>query len=434
VGAVSAVPAMASGGHDQDEDEDNVVVCHYTGSGNYNRIEVSTWGALQGHTHHSNDIINPSSGQCPGSGSGGGNGGGNDGGGGNGGGGNDGGGNDGGGGNGGGGNGGGGNGGGGNGGGGNDGGGNGGGNDSGGGSVPNTPAKPGRGKNPQLQMYKVEQHLTVLEDEGVVEKSVACPNGDIAADGMWRVDQVDYNAQLDSGGPYDLHNGVSVLAAENTDLSTYAFKVANNTESDVQLKLWVTCLGKKTAPDTHQHDLVVTGPKTKTVSWSAGQNVSSSADLKCASGEIAIAPGWNITGGSGEIFRSAPSQGLDSWQFGFSAGESPTTIATSVRCLKLKTGTTNGHAHKLQSGPVTTGGQAFDKGNGVKETIVNCGEHEKGLIGGFDVADGDGDYDASKLSWLGMDPRLKSRAYKTLGTGHAPELVLVCVGDRVLKA
>ena len=67
-----------------------------------------------------------------------------------------------------------------------------------------------------LQMYKVEKQVS-LQPGLNPEQTLSCNNGDIAADGMWRIDQVDYNAQLDAAtappGGWNLANGVTVLYA-----------------------------------------------------------------------------------------------------------------------------------------------------------------------------------------------------------------------------
>src|SRR4051812_23321732 len=103
-----------------------------------------------------------------------------------------------------------------------------------------------------LDMYKAEQHITLPEyDSGTY--TLSCPNGDIAADGMWRIDEVGpYNAQLadDDELPWNIATGVSVLAAFPSGNSTYTYKFSNNTSETAQLKIWVTCLGKKTSADT----------------------------------------------------------------------------------------------------------------------------------------------------------------------------------------
>jgi hypothetical protein len=361
-----------------------VTICHATGSGKYVTITVAQSGSLNGHSHHSGDIIDPAGGVCPGGGAGGG-------------------------------------------------GDTGGGGGSGGGSTPSPPshpAKPGPGTWPLLEMYKVEQHLTIREDEGTAERIVSCPDGDIAADGMWRADQVSYNAQLDADGPYDLHNGIAVTAAENTGPSSYRFRVVNRTENDVQLKLFVTCVSKRARTGSHAHDLLTSGPKTVTPSLGAGDQ--GFVAPQCATGEIAIAPGWTTTSGDAELFSSLPSGDRRGWTFGLRAGDAGAGVTASVRCLALKSGVTDGHAHRLQVRTVSSA-ERFDKGGGVTETVVSCGDHEKGLVAGFDVAGDDG-YDPAALAWLGMDPRIKARAFKTLGAGHAPEVAVVCVGDRLAKS
>src|SRR4029079_8392234 len=68
---------------------------------------------------------------------------------------------------------------------------------------------------PHLDMYTAEQHIRLGESESGTY-TLSCPNGDIAADGMWRIDEVGpYNPQLADPDepPWTIASGVDVLGS-----------------------------------------------------------------------------------------------------------------------------------------------------------------------------------------------------------------------------
>lgn len=294
-----------------------------------------------------------------------------------------------------------------------------------------------------LEMYKVEQHLTLDEFDSATP-TLGCPNGDIATDGMWRIDHVDqYNFQLadDDETPWAIYNAIEVSQAESTSLSTYKFKVTNKTSAEAQIKFWLTCLGDKTAPDTYQHNLSVRTPSWHTTSAAGGDGFIEAdtetlgANWGCNDDEVVIAPSWRTVAGSAEIAKSYPFKHAgatffhaDEWQWGFWV-KTGTQVEVGVRCLKLLTDDDPSggklHNHKIYAYLTDSPVQHFNRGNSQWEHKINCRHDQKGLVGGFDV------YDAGHAwYWLGMDPRIKSRSYLTYGTGASGDYYLICFNDR----
>jgi hypothetical protein len=283
-----------------------------------------------------------------------------------------------------------------------------------------------------LDMYKAEQHVTLPEFD-TNTYTVSCPNGDIAADGMWRIDEVGpYNPQLadDDELPWTIATGVSVIAAYPSGNSTYTFTFQNNTSDNAQLKLWVTCLGSQTSADTHQHPLVTTGFTAPNHVDNAGLQSYAHANT-CGAGDIVISPGFRINAGDARIVGSFGSNNLQDWTWKFRVNAPNTNIDVFARCLKGFTDYFNGapknHRHKIYAYFTTAPVQHFDKGNGVWEHQISCRDDQKGLVGGFDVSGDPSWY------WLGMDPRIKTRAFKTYGTGAGGSYSVICVNDRTSR-
>jgi hypothetical protein len=294
-----------------------------------------------------------------------------------------------------------------------------------------------------LDMYKVEQHITLPEYDDF-SQDLSCPNGDIVADGMWRIDEVGpYNAQLadDDELPWHIGNGVSVLWAYPTGNSTYSFKFRNNTSSDAQVKIWVTCIGKTTAPDTYVHNLVPGSVSQWDYNGLGGGDPSYADGASCGADDIFISPGFKVNQGSAYLNASYPGPGPDGarkvsqWNWKFHVTEANTNLSLYGRCLSGFTGY-NGpksHHHKIYAYFKTSPVQHFNKGNGVWEHQISCGDEQKGLVGGFDVSHGVYNDPNTWWWWLGMDPRIKTRAFKTYGAGAGGSYYLVCVNDRTSR-
>lgn len=287
-----------------------------------------------------------------------------------------------------------------------------------------------------LDMYKAEQHITLAEASSGTYH-LECPNGDIAADGMWRIDEVGpYNAQLADPDetPWTIASGVDVLGSYPSGNSQYTFRFRNNTSEDAQLKIWVTCLGKTTSPDTHGHAIKVSNITSQSYGPLGTQDfVPSNNDIPCPAGQVYIAPGWNVTDGEATPFSSYPEANLSQWSYGFYVTAPNTTLRVYGRCLELKTAKTNNHVSKLyayhRTGPV----QHFNKGNGVWEHQISCGDEQKGLVGGWSLFNPGHHWDDFPWHYLGMDPRIKARAWKTSNVGANGQYYLVCVNDRTSR-
>lgn len=290
-----------------------------------------------------------------------------------------------------------------------------------------------------LEMYKAEQHVTLPEYDSNTY-SLSCPGGDIAADGMWRIDEVGpYNAQLadPDEDPWTVGTGVSVLASYPSGNSTYTFTFRNNTSSNAQLKLFVTCLGDKTAADTHSHSMdvgpVLTQPYLHPVQGTYSTAVND--PVSCAPGDYFISPGFKVNAGEAYLFASKPEANLHQWTYGFYVKAPATSLNVYGRCLKNFTkfvgGFPKNHRHKIYA-YLKTDAQHFDKGNGVWEHQIDCNDDQKGLVGGFDVSNGFA-WNTYSWHWLGMDPRIKTRAFRTLGTGSGGSYYLVCFNDRTSR-
>jgi hypothetical protein len=292
-----------------------------------------------------------------------------------------------------------------------------------------------------LDMYKVEQFVGLDAGDSADGLQLQCPNGDYAVDGMWRIDQVNFNAQIDDPGPYgdwNRYNGVDVTQSESVAKDTWEFTLVNNTDEAAQAKVWITCLGRQTAPDTYRHKLTMSDLHSATDYIAPGDvRELNAGNYKCAPDEIVVAHGFNTDGGVVKMYRSWPDgNSLRRWEFGFYGITDP-NVSTSVRCLKIQTdwaGPKN-HRHSLrvrfrQNQPTLTP----DFVNAVK---VDCGDTEKGLLGAFDVRyprNWGADYDSHQLWYLGQEPQIKSRVFHIQNhsdsTPYNAMIGLVCFDDR----
>jgi hypothetical protein len=279
-----------------------------------------------------------------------------------------------------------------------------------------------------LRLYKAERQVSVTAADTLAD--VSCESGDYALDGMWRVDSVD-------GGPL---SSVGVLEARSdaADAATYRFHFTKSVAGQAQLKVMVTCLGATTAQSDHQHAFTLSARRD--ASFSGGPGVGAGfhpGANACASGQIAVSPGYTFSSGSGHVVGSRQSLPNESdparnWAMAFWL-DGASTWTTSFRCLTLKSSTTNGHWHKIQPSLIGFPQAPATVGAGeVTELQVHCGETAKGLVGAFDTFP----WFAEQDWFLGMDPRIKTRAYKFFNSGASPMLVwtgLTCFKDRTSK-
>jgi hypothetical protein len=274
------------------------------------------------------------------------------------------------------------------------------------------PAAAHAGASHPLKLYKVERHVD-LEGDG--SYTVSCTGSDYAMDGMWRVDNVDQDSDI----PGNIKTQVAVYGAypDASDKSEYHFSLENLAGGDAQVKLFVTCLGKDTDA-TNGH----------TVSWVLGaRNTDPHASgpglgggfmpADCAVGEIAVAPGFRFLNDTiGHIVASRTSLPGDgpavgrNWSMVFVL-DYAAQWETYTRCLRLKSNPgPGGHAHRIvvnrvggNSGVLTPINPTWEV-----ERQSSCGEQYKGLIHGFDTSMASAPY----LWFFGMDPRIKTRAYR----------------------
>ena len=145
------------------------------------------------------------------------------------------------------------------------------------------------GHSHPLELYKVERHLDI---EGDATEKLSCRGNDIAIDGMWRVDNVDQ----DPDQPGNIKANVLVYAAypDAGDPSQFRFRMENLVGGDAQVKLFVTCLGKKTAANSHQHTFSVSARMTDAHAGGPGLGAGF-MPASCPAGTLAVAPGFEFT-------------------------------------------------------------------------------------------------------------------------------------------
>ena len=300
-----------------------------------------------------------------------------------------------------------------------------------------SPAQASAPKPHHVKMYKVEAHVDLGGEfpDNSVSQDLSCNGNDYALDGMWRVDHVDQaNPDLDMvGDERDVR--VDASYGDNVNPSQWHFRFYNGADGDAQLKVFLTCLQRDTENQFgHSHPIVLSNRYDQAnAALPSGTNAFDHTP-SCVSGEVVVAPGFNFTAGSGRIFRSWPSSGLDGWQWGFLVGGTPADVTTYYRCLQVKTGPsgTGPHAHNLyamwDSGyggvhyalPVNTG---YEVQQSCESKLYN-----KGMVAGFWIDD------PWHTWWLGMDPRPKTRAFRYWNEGGGSVWsTLLCVGSRTGK-
>jgi hypothetical protein len=304
-------------------------------------------------------------------------------------------------------------------------------------ALPATVASASSSDRHHLQLYKAEQQVDLNAGE-TKSASVSCNPGDYATDGMWRVDHVDQpNAQIP--GADKTEKDIRVQDAHSTAVDKYSFTFVNPSGAQrAQLKIFVTCLGKKTAPDTHQHQFTISPQRSQSFGPAGpgvGYGFHNPAD-NCAPDEIAVAPGYTINSGSGRVVGSRTSLGggeppaLSNWSMAF-VFDAPSTWTTTYRCLKLESNTVSGHTTSIvprfsPNPSMTFNSIAPGQTTEIQET---CGEHEKGMVHAFDTDGPSAPYEY----FLGMDPRIKTRAYRFQNAGPIPINVwtgVLCFNDR----
>lgn len=305
-----------------------------------------------------------------------------------------------------------------------------------------------------LRLYKVEKQVTI-DSDGAVETVSCTSSNDYALDGMWRIDHVDYDEDVLFK---DLIVSTDVLQAANAsaDPSRYDFAFTKNAIGRVQLKVFVTCLENRTASDaSHTHGFNVSAQKViGPASLAAGdhdfgdyqdaagprqftvdQDTATPGMQPCLPNEVVVSPSFTVSPTSpatevpdeygrpiaSTLARLPAANGYASrqtWRWKFRIAQ-PVDVAVSVRCLKIKVTAAvpaGPSKHKLIVKRNKDATQPFGA-NSVSEKSLICGAHYKAVVAGWELA-------APDFTWfLGMDPRIKSRAYRAFNSDSSAQNV-----------
>lgn len=287
-----------------------------------------------------------------------------------------------------------------------------------------------------LTVYKAEKQVDMDSDEVTVD--LGCKSGDHVLDGMWRVDHADLDH--DDNWITAIARAVDVTTATPIDGSTYRFHFVKQAIGRAQLKVFVTCLASETSKDRgHQHPIVVTDFFNQTQTQWNNTAITpdwdwdpANGETACPAGSWAISPGFEFTApawdemeaGSFRPYQSEyASYRMQNWTWAFQFPASGGTVNLRMRCLRMRVTAagTPAESHRLvtryQQFSPTIRGRRVDEGQAI------CGEMYKAMVSGFAidpsfVGPGLNDWRTTKLWYLGMDPRLKSRSLRILGSGR----------------
>jgi hypothetical protein len=292
-----------------------------------------------------------------------------------------------------------------------------------------------------------------------MHEHVYCNPGDIALDGMWRVDHVDQANPPDTFG--DERDVIFTASyGDDSDRTEWHFRAHNYADGDAQIKLWTTCIrGTVEQAHGHTHNVVISNrfaedhlnlPAGSGNEWDFNNTAS-----PCGTGELAVAPGFNFThngphssGGDDDdfrarIFRSWPTANFRGWHWAFLVEDPGVHVTLYLRCLQIKTSAAGSgpHAHNLQYAWRPNGYAGYhDFLNvvGTQERRINCDDGANGnfyqdykaMVGAFWITD------PFHVWFLGMDPRPKQRAYKYWWDGSGGNDVYhgaLCIRARTSK-
>lgn len=337
------------------------------------------------------------------------------------------------------------------------------------------------GKSHHLSPYKVEQHVELEGEDN--EYTIDCKAGDIAIDGMWRIDGVDQdndwqdpNEELAAHWAPVLDGGIGTspdhfilksvrpLAAyaDAVNKGRYHFEFTPLSGADVQLKLFLTCLPQPLTGSGHTHNWqFTTTPNQQTTTTvptvlpAPNAAATETGAANCPAKTILIQPGFRTTSTEQHLIYSRPYPSGPTWngrRWGWTFFQNPVTAPNPTltwRCIDIRTSVPNvggTHTHRFvfnkretefdgsldkpEFGPQQTG-----------ERQQHCGEHYKALLGGFDITEsfvpefvGPPHVPAHMgMYFLGMDPRPKTRAFRFVNLHNASfdvTTAAVCFKDR----
>lgn len=299
------------------------------------------------------------------------------------------------------------------------------------------------GKSHLTGVYKVEKQVD-LNGEGA-EYTISCQSGDIALDGMWRIDNVDQDNDYEPSPPpgfgttgnylWDNIESVFVDKVENTSPDSYTFAFTPLGGGDVQVKLWLVCLPSPgPLSNGHGHTWNVSSPlSTQTFAIGAGGNtVTPTTACSSSPNRIMVGMGFEVPGANNRVnqYKRESQAGQRNYNFGFYS-DTGGTIDVTWRCLEVRSVGAGSPAHRHRLVSYHKAVTRTAKANQTQTLSVDCGEHYKAVIGTWDFG---ANYGFDKLWFLGMDPRPKTRAFKVLNAsgGDFPNVVFdaVCLKDR----
>ncbi|WP_395690276.1 hypothetical protein [Nocardioides sp.] len=292
-----------------------------------------------------------------------------------------------------------------------------------------SPASAAPGKPHNVYMYKVEKHVDLSGEfpDNYLHEHVYCQPGDIALDGMWRVDHVDQANPPDTVG--DERDVVFTASyGDDSDRTEWHFRAQNHADGDAQIKLFVTCIdGTVKQTNGHVHNTVISArhDDSTNTGWLAGDHAGVFHSFTCPSGTLAVAPGFRFSNAGApdddhvvHLYRSWTTNNYRGWQWAFLVDDDNVDVDLYLRCLQVKT-SANGsgpHAHNLLWAfrPGFNGDDQYLSGSGMQERRLNCDDNPNGnryqdykaMVGAFWIQD---PYHAW---YLGQDPRPKQRAFR----------------------
>ena len=311
-----------------------------------------------------------------------------------------------------------------------------------------------------LGIYRVEKQVTLDSDEQAV--TLSCDPGDIALDGMWRIDHADQDD--DDLYKTAIGRAVDVLEAypkqgfgpaSNNHRDTYQFLFEKNAIGRAQLKVFAVCIRQNTHQTSgHTHAIQITN------NTSAGGDPGTFTSTQCGPQEFVSSPGFQIAwtgegGGAdanqflGHVSTSWPTPNgtksdMRSWDWVIDLSQDGGASVTYYwSCVQRKLPLVGGERHKLI---YRYNGQQTDPiGATSVQTVRNsCNSSYKAVIAGFSFTvantftDPNPDfpfasYPEPYLWWLGMDPQPKSRDFKFLNpdsVAHNVKTTAICLNYR----
>jgi hypothetical protein len=278
---------------------------------------------------------------------------------------------------------------------------------------------------PEVATYRVVQQLRLDEGQSGTY-NVSCRHGDLATDGIWQIDALDSNAQLDDER-FDLVSGVDVLEADSISTSGYRFALRNNTEGIAQLRLAVVCVTGSVSDGTTRYALRLSAPVTATAP--IGYGTEATQQVTCPTGAVAVTPGFRLVTEPGGVARTTTSfavapdlRTLERRAFALADVQ----LTMTARCLSVLTGRRSGKRWRLGLALRTAQATIAD---GRRETYtVSCRPGESAITGAFSITGG---------WYIGQFPAGRQRTFRAqsplTGTDGALQFGLLCLGDRAKR-